>query len=371
MKVVLVNNLLELGGAEVSLCRIAKIISEHHHDVTVITMRQAEDPYKYLPREVGYNFVVYDGIYPNLYTYIKKRGYNAFYHFFHSRLLAHKINDMHADICISFKESRPYLNAVVNCNAKKRICWLRHDISDNIYAEYIYKSEKEWFLSKFKQLDYILFVTNNSMQNFTRLFPLTEKSHYIYNSIDPDSARANSLKGKIYKPDAQVVFVCVGRITQMKGQYLLADAVRILNQKGLKDRFCVWLIGESDNTIDPIKLKVNNLIQMGYQANPFPYMLAADTLICPSLSEGCPNVFLEAMSLGKPILATKTSGASELLNNGEYGLLADISAEGIATCMEQMLSKNIRSEFAEKSLCRVKHFTNDAVYSEMKKIFLN
>ena len=59
--------------------------------------------------------------------------------------------------------------------------------------------------------------------------------------------------------------------------------------------------------------------------NDVPRLLAAaDLLVLPSLYEGLPNVVLEAMQLGKPVVATAAPGTTEAVADGETGLLVPV-----------------------------------------------
>ena len=51
------------------------------------------------------------------------------------------------------------------------------------------------------------------------------------------------------------------------------------------------------------------------------WMNAADVLVLPSLSEGRPNVVLEAMACEVPVVATAVGGTPELVKDGEVGFL--------------------------------------------------
>ena len=71
----------------------------------------------------------------------------------------------------------------------------------------------------------------------------------------------------------------------------------------------------------------------------------------PSNYEGLPMVIIEAMSFGKPIVASNVGGVSEIVRNGENGYVLDNSpelfAQHIATILED---KELYDRFAETSL---------------------
>lgn len=69
------------------------------------------------------------------------------------------------------------------------------------------------------------------------------------------------------------------------------------------------------------------------------WICAADTLVLPSFSEGRPNVVLEALASGTPVIATSVNGTAELITDGENGLLfTPGDVEGLATCLKSLLT---------------------------------
>ena len=77
----------------------------------------------------------------------------------------------------------------------------------------------------------------------------------------------------------------------------------------------------------------------GHVSNPYPYMRQASLFVLSSAWEGCPNVLLEALACGSPIVSTDCpSGPKEILANGKYGKLVPVRDEtALASAMEAVL----------------------------------
>ena len=67
--------------------------------------------------------------------------------------------------------------------------------------------------------------------------------------------------------------------------------------------------------------------------------------------EGMPNALIEAMCLGLPVISTKVSGATDLIRNGENGLLVDVGdEEALAEAMKTLLQdQNLRNTFGQRA----------------------
>lgn len=153
-------------------------------------------------------------------------------------------------------------------------------------------------------------------------------------------ANADSSADVDAKADAQAnercfKMVVVGRLSAEKGQALAIEAVTKLRALRPAQHVCLTMIGDGPDrqSLELLaqKLSLNNCVRfMGRIANPYPQMRAADLICIPSYYEGLPNVALEAMCLGTPIVATNCRGVmGELLGNQQRGVLiplADASA---------------------------------------------
>jgi len=77
----------------------------------------------------------------------------------------------------------------------------------------------------------------------------------------------------------------------------------------------------------------------GFVENPFAYMRRAAVFVLPSQYEGLPNVLIQAMACGCPVVSTNCpSGPEDILDNGKYGHLVPVGdVEAIANAILRVL----------------------------------
>jgi glycosyltransferase involved in cell wall biosynthesis len=117
-------------------------------------------------------------------------------------------------------------------------------------------------------------------------------------------------------PRGRRVLLFVGRLDKQKGMDLFFQELPTLF-RDLPDHELL-LVGDGPQATSLVRLARRLRVQervhfLGWRADIPPIMAAADLLVLPSRWEGMPNVVLEAMAAGKPVIATQAEGTVELL----------------------------------------------------------
>jgi glycosyltransferase involved in cell wall biosynthesis len=136
-------------------------------------------------------------------------------------------------------------------------------------------------------------------------------------------------------PDA-FVMACVGRLHPQKGHRYLLEAIAAVRLR-IPEFFCLIAGDGPLRGALETEARRNGLGKvcrfLGVQDPIQPLYDAADVIVLPSLYEGMPNVVLEAMAMGRPVIATAVAGSVDLVDAGVTGLLvppADALALGRA-----------------------------------------
>jgi len=172
----------------------------------------------------------------------------------------------------------------------------------------------------FSLADKIIAVSRASAQLLSPLVP-PEKVVVIPNGVDTD--RFSPRTSRVLYKNEKVVLAC-GRLVKAKGFDLLVHAAAELRDSEVK--FVVVGAGkEKENLVRLAKrLKVDDkfafLGSVPYEKLPEIYA-SSDVVVVPSRKEAASRVVLEAMASGKPVVASRTGGITEFVEDGKWGLL--------------------------------------------------
>ncbi len=184
-----------------------------------------------------------------------------------------------------------------------------------------------------------------------------EKSVTISNGVDLDKffpVPQAEARQRLGLPLQRRIVLSVGRIVENKGYHLIVEALSQLRATGQKIPLLIVVGGAADEAIYPAKLKEtiarcemeSDVVLAGAQLNGTlrDWYCAADVYCLASETEGWPNVLLEALACGTPVVATNIWGTPEIICSADYGLLVERSAESIAQGLQTALAKEWKSQ---------------------------
>lgn len=173
-----------------------------------------------------------------------------------------------------------------------------------------------------------------------------------------------SLKSELkLSPDTQLIGM-IGRINPGKGQLFFLEMAEKVAKKYPKAHFV--LVGDPfpgyEYILEEIREKIRSrkletrVSYLGFRKDIPEVMASLDIFVLPSvLPDSFPTVILEAMAAGKPVIATKSGGASEMVLEGETGFLIPINEVSAGTKAISTLIENpsLRNSMGESGRQRV------------------
>jgi glycosyltransferase involved in cell wall biosynthesis len=167
----------------------------------------------------------------------------------------------------------------------------------------------------------LVVVSRALMQRAAELGFDVSKSQVIYNGVDSQKfsprSRAECRKTLGLPPTSKLV-VFVGNLKVSKGCVDLLAAAPAVLQAHPDTKFCFVGSGPAERELRKLARRLSvagNLILAGRQAHDrvVDWMGASDVVTLPSHAEGVPNVLLEAMACGRPVVATAVGGIPEIV----------------------------------------------------------
>lgn len=365
IKLLFVLPSLEGGGAERIVCNLISVLNKNIFDVNLFLFTNKGVYWKLLPNDV------------NVFLGSRDKKYSKW-------LIIKKLyrvsKDM--DIIIGSMELMPtYFSVLVGKLLRKKVIGWVHINIDSILND---KNNIIKFLHRnillklfYNKLDKIITVSNGAKENISKYLYNKNRNRIecIYNPIKINKIKEKSkekLKEKIEKP----FIIGIGRLEKQKNFILLIKAYRILLDRGIKHNLIIlgqgsqkeYLSNEVKNLNMEEKVKF-----LGFKENPYKYLNQADLFVQSSIYEGLPTVLIEALVLNVPVVATNCpDGASEILDNGKYGLLVKMNDEkALADAIEKILKdKDLQKKYKIKSKDGISRFDDKYITSLFEKLFL-
>lgn len=218
---------------------------------------------------------------------------------------------------------------------------LLQDKSPRRQKRIVNKIQRYWPLC-----DGIIAVSKGVAEDVSKLSGIdSDKIHVVHN---PTVTRTLFLKARediqesIPGGNKTPFILSVGRLDPQKDYPTLIRAFSLIHDRVQHN---LIILGEGnrrrelERLISELQLD-DRVFLPGYHENPYAYMQRASLFVMSSVWEGLPNVLIEALAVGCPVVSTNCpSGPNEILENGRYGSLVPVGdADALATSIFDTLS---------------------------------
>ncbi len=274
---------------------------------------------------------------------------------------------------------------------------LPHTIKPNIYASLVARLIRLPCVSSLTGLGSVFIKSGwfyKMLQSFYQWALSGNKYILFHNKVDQmewlDQSGSNETKTMVipgsgidthyFKPSPEFttqelpVFLFLGRLHPEKGIYEFLDAAQMMNSK--KDACSFWISGEYELDHRALLERIQNspwIRYLGMQADVRKVLEQVSVVVLPSYREGMPRALMEAMAMGKPVIACNVAGCNELISHRVEGLLASPqNAQSIVSCMEELLqySNQQRALMGLAGRRKVEtYFSESRVTQAYKKLF--
>ena len=252
-----------------------------------------------------------------------KKGWNVLKQAGELRKIKKKLR---IDTCVSFLPGADFLNCLSNVG-ERRVVSVRN--KESLFTHSVWK--KAYVLFAYHHCDQIAAVSEMVRQDVISFFGVSEEKVVAIPNSAPDMRLTGEVSDafRTFKRNRKV-FLNVGRLKPEKGQIHLLRAFSVIAKE--HSEVCLVILGEGDLRClleqEIERLELHNQVRLeGYHANVSDYMAESDFFVLSSNIEGMPNVIIEAMQAGLPVISTEC-GAREILNPGSG--VQDGQEEGIS-----------------------------------------
>ncbi|MEM6366186.1 MAG: glycosyltransferase family 4 protein [Planctomycetota bacterium] len=201
------------------------------------------------------------------------------------------------------------------------------------------------------------------------------KCHVIYNSVDTDhfhpklSKYRERVRSEFGIPLFALLLVQVGSGFERKGVATSIKAVATNQNTHL------LVVGKCSRTQRYQKmasdLSCGDRVHFaGVQADVRPFYGAADASILPTIYDPFPNVILEAMSCGLPIISSTTCGCVDIIESGMNGFVCDYrDTRAFADAIDKVSQTELRKQMGDNARSLMMEFTANRMQQSLRDLY--
>jgi glycosyltransferase involved in cell wall biosynthesis len=208
-----------------------------------------------------------------------------------------------------------------------------HGWIENHARSRMYIKASQWAL---RGLDHVVAVSDETRSRVLRAGIPESRLSVIHNAIvaadyQPSKFDAGVFRRSVGLAADAIIVGNVGRLSPEKGQAVFLRAAARLTAEEPRLRLVLAGDGPDEAALRALASELgvaDRVIFTGHLADVRPLYRDLDVLALTSFTEGFPNVVLEALCMGVPVLATDVGGVREIITDGETGVLVTAGNTG-------------------------------------------
>jgi glycosyltransferase involved in cell wall biosynthesis len=224
--------------------------------------------------------------------------------------------------------------------------------------------KKRRLATQFARYDGVAALNQHMADEARRMFGnVLQQLFMLPNAIDIERIRDNG-KAPETPPCTAPYIVSVARLDEIQKDHrtLLRAYARLVRDAGIEEHLVIVGDGAFRGELEALtrELGVADRVHFtGYRNNPHALVANARLQVLSSRYEGMPMVLLEALALGKPVIASDCpTGPREILGDGRFGMLFEVgSVDQLADAMRRVLSDDaLREDMHARALERAEEY---------------
>lgn len=356
-----------IGGVENHVYNISRELIKKGHEIEIITTKHGSkkneekiDGIKIKRCKILFSIGKFAKFWPGVFLKILKNKYDIV----HTHCYRHPHTDLSL-IASKIKENKVFLTTH-NPFHIKGVRSLKEELMSSFYdntSAYI-------FLRNFNKV----MCTSKTEFPFMLKHGVKNKNLvYLPNGIEKKFFK--KYNGKKFKKRYNIkekIALCVGRIHKTKGlQFLINNIPKIIKKERIKFVF----VGPDDgykNELDKLAKKLNvkdHILFTGRisENEKLSAYSACDIFVLPSIYEPFGIVILEAMAQGKPVIATKFGGPSEIIQDNTNGFLFNPYKEFSNDIINVLQDKKLYKKISLNAVKRAKEYLWEKIADKVDK----
>ena len=252
------------------------------------------------------------------------------------------VSNVHYDLIVDYGGQQLLYYMVNKLSATKKVSFFHSDYSK---WSFYYNADKKYY----PLVDHIFTISQICVDSLKHFFPnCADRVSIMENISSPTVIRQQSLesigefKKQIdqMKANGNTILCTIGHICRGKGFDFAIEASDILKRDGINFK---WIFIGKVLEEDLLKLIADkelddNILLVGIQSNPYPYIGLSDIVVHPSRFEGKSIALDEAKILCKPIVVTNFSTVGDQFENGRNGTICEMSGKAVANAIIELIN---------------------------------